>query len=77
MRLSARSGERGVPDILVYMNKTDPTIKPRPKNEREQQLRQFDALEEFVDRRTKDAQLGVLRGAFTTYKNLGQFEEFP
>ncbi len=66
--------ERGVPDILVYINKTDPTIKPRPKNEREQQLRQFDALEEFVDRWTRDAQLGVLRGAFTTYKNLGQFE---
>lgn len=68
--------ERGVPDILVYINKTDPTIKPRPKNEREQQLRQIDALEEFVDRWTKDAQLGVLRGAFTTYKNLGQFESF-
>ena len=66
--------ERGVPDILVYLNKTDPTIKPRPKNEREQQLRQFDALEEFVDRWTKDAQRGVLTGAFTTYKNLGQFE---
>lgn len=68
--------ERGVPDILVYINKTDPTIKPRPKNEREQQLRQIDALEEFVDCWTKDAQLGVLRGAFTTYKNLGQFESF-
>src|SRR5277367_4635558 len=66
--------ERGAPDILVYINKTDPTIKPRPKNEREQQLRQFDALEEFVDRWTKDAQRGVLTGAFTTYKNLGQFE---
>jgi hypothetical protein len=64
---------RGAPDILVYHNRTDPPIKPRPKAERERQLAQFDALEAFLDRWTRDSD--VLKGALTTYADLGQFEE--
>jgi hypothetical protein len=64
---------RGVPDILVYRNRTDPPIKARPKEERERQLAQFDALEAFLDRWTRDSD--VFKGALTSYSDLAQFEE--
>lgn len=71
---AARSyAERGVPDILVYRNRTDPPIKARPREERERQLAQFDALEAFLDRWTRDSD--VFKGALTTYADLAQFEE--
>ncbi len=43
------SRKTGSPDLLVYVNKSDPPIKPRPKAERERELAQFDALEAFLE----------------------------
>jgi hypothetical protein len=64
---------RGVPDILVYRNQTDPQIRPRPKEERERQLAQFDALEAFLDRWTREGD--IFKGALNTYSDVAQFEE--
>jgi hypothetical protein len=64
---------RGVPDLLVYRNKSDPIIKPRPKEERERQLAQFDALESFLEQWTRDGE--TLKGALTGYSDVAQFEE--
>ena len=64
---------RGVPDILVYRNRTDPQIKPRPKEERERQLAQLDALDAFLDRWTREGD--IFKGAITTYSDVAQFEE--
>ena len=64
---------RGVPDLLVYRNRNDPIVKPRPKEVRERQLAQFDALEAFLEKWTRDGQIRT--GAVTSYSDLGQFEE--
>ncbi len=64
---------RGVPDLLVYRNRNDPIVKPRPKEARERQLAQFDALDSFLEKWTRDGQIRT--GALTSYSDLGQFEE--
>jgi len=64
---------RGAPDILVYRNKNDPPIRARPKEERERQLAQFDALEAFLERWTRKGE--IITGALTSYSDAAQFEE--
>ncbi len=71
---AARSfASKGVPDILVYRNRTEPLIKLRPAEERARQLAQFDALEAFLEKWTREGEF--FKGAITPYSDLSQFEE--
>jgi hypothetical protein len=63
----------GVPDVLVYRNMNNPPIKARPIEECERQIKQFNALEQFLERWTKQGE--IITGALTSYSDLGKFEE--
>ncbi len=66
---------RGAPELMIYLNRTPAQIRQLPREERERQMRQLEALENFVRRFCFDPQTGVIKGAFTNYEDLGQFEE--
>src|SRR5437879_6286756 len=66
---AARSFEKiGVPDILVYRNRTERLIRLRPAEERARQLAQFDALEAFLDKWTREGDF--FKGAIAPYADL-------
>jgi tetratricopeptide (TPR) repeat protein len=66
---------RGTPELLVYLNKSDPIIPARPKETREDKLKQYDKLEAFLDRWFRDNSEGVWQAAFNEYRNLAEFED--
>ena len=72
---AAANLESGEPDILLYLNRTPPPLHARTRAEREEALRQIDALEEFLDRWTRDAEGNTWKGAFTGYTDLARFEK--
>ncbi len=73
---AARS--RGTPDLLVYINKTPPQLILRAGQkieEQEAQLKQFQALNDFIDRWCKEATDQTFKAAFNQYADLARFEE--
>ncbi|MFZ4775271.1 MAG: AAA family ATPase [Terrimicrobiaceae bacterium] len=73
---AAANLERGEPEILLYVNRTPPSLQARTRPEREEALRQIDALEDFLEHWTHDAGEDTWKGAFTGYTDLARFEKF-
>jgi hypothetical protein len=69
-----RSGAALPQDLWVYLNRSAPPIVQRPKETRDEMIRQHDALEAFVDRWTKEEDQ-TFKAALTTHENLAEFEE--
>ena len=67
--------ENGVPELLVYFNKTPKSIPAEPVEARNQMIAQFDALKAFERRWFIDAEDETLKAAFNTYTDLARFEE--
>jgi WD40 repeat protein len=74
--LTAREAKEtlGKPDVLVYRNLTPAQIRQLPASERKRLYAQLEALDDFVGRYCVDPESGVIKGAFTTYQDLGEFE---
>jgi WD40 repeat protein len=74
--LSAREAKQtvGKPDVLVYRNLTPAQIRQMPAAERKRLYAQLEALDDFVNRFCVDPESGVIKGAFTLYQDLGDFE---
>ncbi|HJU18700.1 MAG TPA: ATP-binding protein [Stellaceae bacterium] len=68
----AHHRKAGVPDILVFRNRSDLRISSEP-GRRAEQLRQVTALDAFWKRHFEDA--GVFLTAHTSYQDLDEFEE--
>jgi hypothetical protein len=60
------------PQVLIYRRKNDPVIPARPREQREMIIGQYDALQSFVARLTKEDEFFV-RGS-NSYTGLEQFE---
>lgn len=62
------------PALFVYRNRNEPKFPAKPKELRNEQIEQYDMLEEFVAgwQRASD---GSFQGAFNSYWDLGEFEE--
>ncbi|MEY2499625.1 MAG: hypothetical protein QOD12_3181 [Verrucomicrobiota bacterium] len=60
------------PQVLIYRQKNDPVIPAKPKDQREMIIAQYDALQSFVARLTKEDEFFV-RGS-NSYSGLEQFE---
>ena len=67
--------ERGYPDVLVYHNQTPAQIRRSPRAAREQAYRQFDALENFLEKLALDPVTRTVKGAISRYVSLAEFEE--
>ena len=63
----------GRPDLLVYRRTETPLFPPKPREEMEARLAQYDALEQFCAHWFLDA--GSFRAAFNQYEDLAQFED--
>jgi WD domain, G-beta repeat len=74
--LSAREAQRtlGKPDVLIYRNLTPAQIRQLPAAERRRLYAQLEALDDFIGRYCVDPESGAIKGAFTTYQDLGDFE---
>ena len=72
---AAANLERGEPEILLYVNRTPPSLQARTRPEREEAFRQIGALEDFLERWTHDAGEDAWKGAFTGYTDLARFEK--
>jgi WD40 repeat protein len=64
----------GKPEVLVYRNLTPAQIRQLPTAERRRLYAQLEALDEFVGKYCVDPESGAIKGAFTTYQDLGEFE---
>ena len=65
---------RGTPEIYVYRNCQQPLIPIEPKTEREEKIRQHDALQSFLQRWFLNPD-GTFRIASNNYQNLAEFED--
>jgi WD40 repeat protein len=74
--LSAREAKAtlGKPEVLVYRNLTPAQIRQLPAAERRRLFAQLEALDNFISRYCVDPESGAIKGAFTTYQDLGEFE---
>jgi tetratricopeptide (TPR) repeat protein len=64
----------GKPELLVYRNRQQPMIPIEPEAERNEKIRQFDALQIFLKRWFMNPD-GTIRIASNNYQDLGSFEE--
>src|ERR1700679_2902790 len=64
----------GKPEVLIYRNLSPAQIRQLPVSERKRLFAQLEALDEFISRYCVDPETGVIKGAFTTYQDLGDFE---
>lgn len=62
------------PELLVYRNRQQPMIPIEPEAERNEKIRQFDALQAFLKRWFLNPD-GTIRIASNDYQNLAIFEE--
>ena len=60
---------------MIYLNQTPAQIRQLPREERDRMIHQLEALEDFVRRNCFDPKSGAIKGAFHTYRDLGQFED--
>ncbi len=65
----------GTPDILVWINKTQPLIPLEPEDSHLERLRQWKELKSFLEEWTRDGQEGTFKGAVNRYGRLDEFEE--
>ncbi len=66
--------ERGRPEVMIYVNGSQPPIKNWPQAELERAVQQLKALVEFQKKYFLDPETGEFRGAYHSYKDLGRFE---
>jgi eukaryotic-like serine/threonine-protein kinase len=66
--------ERGRPEVMIYVNGSQPPIKNWPQAELEHAVQQLKALVEFQKKYFLDPETGEFRGAYHSYKDLGRFE---
>jgi len=65
----------GIPELMIYWNQTNPRVPIFPKEERDELNRQWDALVDFLERNCKDLKTGWVKGGYTSYRDLGEFED--
>ena len=66
--------ERGRPEVMIYVNGSQPPIKNWPEAELERAVQQLKALVEFQKKYFLDPETGEFRAAYHSYKDLGRFE---
>lgn len=69
--------KRGLPDFLVYRKSADTPLPLNRlgKEEREERIRQYDLLQQFVRRWFFDPSEGTLQAGFHEFETAAQFEE--
>jgi WD40 repeat protein len=74
--LSAREAQAlaGKPEVLLYRNLTPAQVRQVPLSERKKLYAQLEALDEFLGKYCVDPETSMIKGAFTTYQDLGDFE---
>jgi tetratricopeptide (TPR) repeat protein len=65
----------GKPEFLVYVCQIEPVIPVKPKEVRDERIRQYELLERFIKQWFIDPEEGTLKAAFNGYHDLAQFEE--
>jgi tetratricopeptide (TPR) repeat protein len=65
---------KGKPELLVYRNRQQPMIPIEPEEERNEKIRQFEALQTFLKRWFLNLD-GTVRIATNDYEDLAAFEE--
>ncbi|MEM9481020.1 MAG: NACHT and WD repeat domain-containing protein [Verrucomicrobiota bacterium] len=76
--VDAVEGQRrndGTPDVLVWINKTQPLIPLEPEEAHMERLRQWKELKAFLEEWTRDGEEGTFKGAVNRYGRLDEFEE--
>jgi conflict system STAND superfamily ATPase len=63
------------PQVMIFLNQTPVQLKLLQKEDRDRINQQLDALYRFVNKYCFDTETGEVRGAFTAYRDLGQFED--
>jgi tetratricopeptide (TPR) repeat protein len=64
----------GSPDVMIYLHDAPAQIRQFPDSEFQKMVDQLKALKRFVAEHCQDPVTGEIKGAFTTYRDLGQFE---
>lgn len=70
-----KRSDDGTPDILVWVNKTQPLIPLEPEKDYEQRIEQWRLLKSFLAEWTRCDDEGVFTGAVNSYRSLDKFEE--
>jgi eukaryotic-like serine/threonine-protein kinase len=65
----------GRPNLLIYLNTAPAQIRQFPDTEFERSIQQLRALKEFIAEYCSEPGTGENKGAYTTYSELGQFEQ--
>jgi hypothetical protein len=65
----------GRPNLMIYLNTAPAQIRQFPDTEFERSIQQLRLLKEFIAEYCRDPETGENRGAYTTYAELGQFEQ--
>jgi len=63
------------PDLMIYLNTAPAQIRQFPDAEFERSIEQLRTLKEFIAEYCCDPSTGENKGAYTTYSELGQFEQ--
>jgi tetratricopeptide (TPR) repeat protein len=64
----------GNPEVMIYLHDAPAQIRQFPDSEFQKMVDQLKALKRFVAEHCQDPVTGEIKGAFTTYRDLGQFE---
>jgi hypothetical protein len=64
----------GNPEVMIYLHDAPAQIRQFPDSEFQKMVDQLKALKRFVAEYCLDPATGEIKGTFTTYRDLGQFE---
>jgi hypothetical protein len=64
----------GSPETMIYLHDAPAHIRQFPDSEFQKMVDQLKALKRFVAEYCQDPETGEIKGAFTNYRDLGQFE---
>jgi tetratricopeptide (TPR) repeat protein len=64
----------GSPETMIYLHDAPAQIRQFPDSEFQKMVDQLKALKRFVAEYCQDPETGEIKGAFTNYRDLGQFE---
>ncbi len=73
--VEGRKKTADTPEILVWVNKTQPMIPLEPEKDYQQRIEQWRLLKAFLEEWTKCDDEGVFTGAVNSYRTLDRFEE--